>query len=236
MMRWKQYLLPAVVSLVVPLAAAADITPPASNPNAPPAPAKTGSANSTAPVAGCGACGAGGAGAYGGGGECGGKGKHHGHGLFGHLHNAFNCIESTNEAPNFRQHHGFGQIGGRIGGGHSGYADGFGNMGRRNGRGFFQPPFQAAPWYLYWPYDSHFQLPAPISGPYLPPQAYGYPGSFNPFFGTAPVMAPATLGYDPQALDPRYRQGGYAPYPQGYGAPAPGNFPMGTVPPVLPKK
>src|SRR5258708_6840811 len=36
------------------------------------------------------------------------------------------------------------------------------------GHGFFQPPFQAAPWYLYWPYDAHFQLPAPIGAAYQP--------------------------------------------------------------------
>jgi hypothetical protein len=46
----------------------------------------------------------------------------------------------------------------------------------RGGFGFFQPPFQASPWYLYWPYDQHFQLPAPINSPYFAPQAYGHPG------------------------------------------------------------
>jgi hypothetical protein len=26
------------------------------------------------------------------------------------------------------------------------------------------PAFQAAPWYLYWPYNLHFQTPAPMPG------------------------------------------------------------------------
>ena len=45
------------------------------------------------------------------------------------------------------------------------------------------PVFQAAPWYLYWPYDAHFQTPAPVYGQwYGPPQAnwMGAPG--NPYF------------------------------------------------------
>src|SRR5262245_13425647 len=90
--------------------------------------------------------------------------------------------------------HGFGGGGGGIGGlferlcgggggcgghGHDGHG-GFGgnrppvdNGPLCHGFGFCQPPFQAAPWYLYWPYDSHFQLPAPIGAPYYPPQQFG---------------------------------------------------------------
>ncbi|HEY8505698.1 MAG TPA: hypothetical protein VIL46_14030 [Gemmataceae bacterium] len=46
--------------------------------------------------------------------------------------------------------------------------------------------FLAAPWYLYWPYDAHFQLPAPIYGAYYPPPAYG--GWYSqPFFPAQPV-------------------------------------------------
>jgi hypothetical protein len=46
------------------------------------------------------------------------------------------------------------------------------------------PAFQAAPWYLYWPYNSHFQTPAPLlghegfgGGGYAPGQ-----GWMNPYF------------------------------------------------------
>jgi hypothetical protein len=43
------------------------------------------------------------------------------------------------------------------------------------------PTFQAAPWYLYWPYDGHFLTPAPVSGAfYGPPTAGNYP--VNPYF------------------------------------------------------
>jgi hypothetical protein len=41
------------------------------------------------------------------------------------------------------------------------------------------PAFQAAPWYLYWPYNSHFMTPAPLTGAYYaPPTA----GQANPYF------------------------------------------------------
>jgi hypothetical protein len=72
---------------------------------------------------------------------------------------------------------------------------------QHQGHGFFQPPFQAAPWYLYWPYDAHFQLPAPIAAPFTPPQAYNTP--WNPYFPApaAPMMgypgAPAYPGFAP---------------------------------------
>lgn len=45
------------------------------------------------------------------------------------------------------------------------------------------PAFQAAPWYTYWPYNSHFQMPAPLPG-----ADAGYGGGFggqgwmNPYF------------------------------------------------------
>ena len=49
------------------------------------------------------------------------------------------------------------------------------------------PAFQAAPWYLYWPYDGHFQTPAPVHAPfYGPPVAGNFP--VNPYF-------PAPAGY-----------------------------------------
>ncbi len=60
------------------------------------------------------------------------------------------------------------------------------------------PAFQAAPWYLYWPYDGHFLTPAPVHAPfYGPPVGGNFP--VNPYF-------PAPGGY-------------YGPYP---GGPAPG--------------
>lgn len=43
------------------------------------------------------------------------------------------------------------------------------------------PAFQAAPWYLYWPYNSHFMMPAPPLD-----EQYGAPGGgggyTNPYF------------------------------------------------------
>jgi hypothetical protein len=55
-------------------------------------------------------------------------------------------------------------------------------------RFFFKQPlpaFQAAPWYLYWPYNNHFMLPAPpLDADFGPggPGAYS-PGAYsNPYF------------------------------------------------------
>ena len=79
------------------------------------------------------------------------------------------------------------------------------------------PTYQAAPWYLYWPYDGHFQTPAPIAAPFhAPPVAGNFP--VNPYF-----PAPA---------------GPYGPIPGGpapAGVPiAPGGFGPGAVPAPLP--
>ncbi len=85
------------------------------------------------------------------------------------------------------------------------------------------PTFQAAPWYLYWPYDAHFQTPAPVTGPwYGPPNCAG---GANPYFPAAPrgygAGGPGQgYGYPPP--------GGYAaptPPPAGYGPPAPAGYP-----------
>jgi hypothetical protein len=43
------------------------------------------------------------------------------------------------------------------------------------------PAFQAAPWYLYWPYNAHFQTPAPIGGAFYAPPTAGGP-FMNPYF------------------------------------------------------
>jgi hypothetical protein len=53
------------------------------------------------------------------------------------------------------------------------------------------PVFQAAPWYLYWPYDGHFMTPAPVTGAfYGPPTTGNFP--VNPYF-----PGPAYGGYGP---------------------------------------
>jgi len=50
------------------------------------------------------------------------------------------------------------------------------------------PAFQAAPWYTYWPYNSHFQMSAPLPGQNPSPADYyggqgGAPGNgLNPYF------------------------------------------------------
>lgn len=55
------------------------------------------------------------------------------------------------------------------------------------------PAFQAAPWYLYWPYQGHFMTPAPLPG-----AGYGPPGAgplVNPYFPSGGV---------PQAMPGQY--------------------------------
>ncbi len=58
------------------------------------------------------------------------------------------------------------------------------------------PAFQAAPWYLYWPYNAHFQTPAPmISAPYYaPPGAGGGSYQINPYFPQQPYGYPPEMG------------------------------------------
>ena len=77
------------------------------------------------------------------------------------------------------------------------------SAGKGGGFGLFQPPFQAAPWYLYWPYEAHFQLPAPIGGPFFAPQQLTNP-ALNPYFGAqvppgTPPMPPANTTVPPPA-------------------------------------
>lgn len=50
-------------------------------------------------------------------------------------------------------------------------------------------PAQAGPWYLYWPMEAHFQVPAPGASPY----------------------------FGPMTLPPSFGGGGYAPAPYHYG-------------------
>lgn len=56
------------------------------------------------------------------------------------------------------------------------------------------PTFQAAPWYLYWPYNAHFMTPAPLGAPFVPPPGVGG-AMMNPYF---PSHAPHGYGYPGQ--------------------------------------
>jgi hypothetical protein len=57
------------------------------------------------------------------------------------------------------------------------------------------PTIQAAPWYLYWPYDGHFQTPAPVSAPPQLPPGYTLPyNPYNPGY-TIPQQNPLYHGF-----------------------------------------
>ena len=51
------------------------------------------------------------------------------------------------------------------------------------------PAFQAAPWYLYWPYNSHFLMPAPPLDEQFGAPGWGG-GYVNPYFPTPYGPAP----------------------------------------------
>jgi len=56
------------------------------------------------------------------------------------------------------------------------------------------PAFQAAPWYLYFPYNAHFQTPAPMyNAPFYAPP--GSNGGFqaNPYFPAQGPLMPAPI-------------------------------------------
>ncbi len=55
------------------------------------------------------------------------------------------------------------------------------------------PAFQAAPWYLYYPYNAHFQTPAPMFGAYYAPPGSGYGGMVNPYFPSPNYGAPQAM-------------------------------------------
>ncbi|HSQ57492.1 MAG TPA: hypothetical protein VLM40_17350 [Gemmata sp.] len=61
------------------------------------------------------------------------------------------------------------------------------------------PAYQAAPWYLYWPYDAHFLTPAPVTGAFYGPPV---PGNFpvNPYF---PGPVPGIPGPIPGGPPPK---------------------------------
>jgi len=76
-----------------------------------------------------------------------------------------------------------------------------------------KPTFQAAPWYLYWPYDGHFLTPAPVNAPFYAPPGNGnfpvnpyFPAPNNGYYGPMPG-GPAPAGYP----------AGYPAAPAGYG-------------------
>lgn len=129
---------------------------------------------------------------------------------------------------------GAGSYGGGCGGGKCGYPR-YTSLAGYFGAGCGQlPAYQAAPWYLYWPYDGHFLTPAPVTGafygpptpgnfpvnPYFPGPGYGYGSGYGPIpGGAAPVSAP--YGYGQQ----------YAPMP-GYAPPGPATLPSAPIPPA----
>jgi hypothetical protein len=109
--------------------------------------------------------------------DCGhGHGHSLGHGLFSKFHGGGGSISPT-----------YGHLAGLH---HAGFGYGAGNTHRAK-----LPVYMAAPWYLYWPYDGHFQTVAPMAyGAFYPPPAYtGNP--FNPG---------AYHGYVPGAPLPQY--------------------------------
>ena len=52
------------------------------------------------------------------------------------------------------------------------------------------PTFQAAPWYLYWPYDAHFLTPAPVRAPWWGARSRIWPGSSPSSSGTKATERP----------------------------------------------
>jgi hypothetical protein len=73
----------------------------------------------------------------------------------------------------------------------------------------------AGPWYLYWPYQAHFQVPVPGVNPF-----FAAPMTMPPGFGQPPPMMAPAPGYRPPM--PQVGQGYYQPAPpvaQGYQAP-----------------
>ena len=66
--------------------------------------------------------------------------------------------------------------------------------GHRPGYGTFFQPYpapvvQAAPWYLYFPYNAHFMTPGPIQAPFFAPPYTGG-AMVNPYFPAPVYVAP----------------------------------------------
>jgi hypothetical protein len=82
------------------------------------------------------------------------------------------------------------------------------------------------PWYAYFPYDAHFQMPAPM-GMYpnwpmpFPPQPVMVPAPFPPPFPPPPTPVPMTppnpAPRTAPANQPLIQPVGYYPYGYGYG-------------------
>lgn len=63
------------------------------------------------------------------------------------------------------------------------------------------PVFQAAPWYLYWPYDAHFQTAAPLFGTYYaPPMSGNFP--VQPYFPAPSTLSNPPLTFTPGSTEP----------------------------------
>jgi hypothetical protein len=93
-------------------------------------------------------------------------------------------------------HH--GHLGGHAWFGGHGWLGGHG-LGLGDGHDHNSLP-QAGPWYLYWPYEAHFQTPAPLPYPYYAPTQVLPPN----FQGGMPATQP--VGYHPQGSPPPYWQ------------------------------
>ncbi len=78
----------------------------------------------------------------------------------------------------------------------------------------------AGPWYLYYPYQAYFQVPAPGVNPYFPPPMT-LPPNFMPPPAAPGAPVPPPQGYRPPMPTPA---GYYAPAPQAYQAPVPQGY------------
>lgn len=70
--------------------------------------------------------------------------------------------------------------------------------------GFGPGTLQASPWYNYWPYEAHFQTPAPTGYPWWPAPQTPSPGFMPsaPAYAPAAPAAPVAPGYTPPAPTP----------------------------------
>ena len=89
----------------------------------------------------------------------------------------------------------------------------------------------AGPWYLYYPYQAHFQVPAPGVSPYFPPPMTLPPG-YGPPPPAPPLMMPPAQAYQQQPMPQAqaYRQPPMPQAPQGYYPPR--QAPQGYYPPT----
>ncbi|MCE9534549.1 MAG: hypothetical protein K8T89_26015 [Planctomycetes bacterium] len=101
------------------------------------------------------------------------------------------------------------------------------------------PVYQAAPWYLYWPYDAHFMSSAPMTGAFYAPPMMGsypsqpyFPAQQQPNYGGPPMGGGFPMqGYAPQQALPNYGAppvGGGTTVQSSYAAPQPSYGPPAT--------